>query len=172
MNRKKYKFRQSYRNHHRQHLEHKAIPASTCIILIRLQEGPLIRVRQKFGIKIYWRLQFLEYLRTLSLKFQKARTKIEVVLSLPSWLSQLNWDSYQGRLRTTPILVQAFWNLKLKVLKYSRNCGLNNTWIPWSLKNPELPNVSITYFRFTQSICRKIVGHCKKYSICPKFKVP
>ena len=42
MNRKKYKFRQSYRNHHRQHLEHKAIPASTCIILIRLQEGPLL----------------------------------------------------------------------------------------------------------------------------------
>ena len=32
--------------------------------------------------------QFLEYLRTLSLKFQKAPTKIEVVLALPSWLSQ------------------------------------------------------------------------------------
>ena len=31
------------------------------------------------------------YLRTLSLKFQKAQTKIEVVLSLPCWLSQLNW---------------------------------------------------------------------------------
>ena len=29
------------------------------------------------------RLQFLEYLRTLSLKFLKARTKIEVVLTLP-----------------------------------------------------------------------------------------
>ena len=41
------------------------------------------RVSQKFGIKVYWRLQFLEYLGTLSLKFQKARTKIEVVLSLP-----------------------------------------------------------------------------------------
>ena len=38
----------------------------------------------KFGIKVLWRLQFLEYLRTLSLKFQKARTKIEFVLSLPS----------------------------------------------------------------------------------------
>ena len=34
------------------------------------------------------RLQFVEYLRTLSLKFQKAQTKIEVVLTLPGWLSQ------------------------------------------------------------------------------------
>ena len=33
-------------------------------------------------------IQFLEYLRTLSLKFQKTRTKIEVVLALPCWLSQ------------------------------------------------------------------------------------
>jgi hypothetical protein len=39
------------------------------------------------GIKIYWLIQFLEYLRTLSLKFQKARTKIGVVLALPCWLS-------------------------------------------------------------------------------------
>ena len=38
----------------------------------------------KFGIEVLWRLQFLEYLRTLSLKFQKAWTKIEVVLTLPS----------------------------------------------------------------------------------------
>ena len=41
----------------------------------------------KVHIKVYRRLQFLEYLRTLSLKFQKARTKIEVVLTLPCWLS-------------------------------------------------------------------------------------
>ena len=69
-----------------------------------------IRGFTKFGIKVLWRLQFLEYLRTLSLKFQKARTKIEVVLTLPCWLSQLNWDSQQGRARTTSILVRAFWN--------------------------------------------------------------
>ena len=74
------------------------------------------------GIKIYWPLQFLGYLRTLSSKFQKARTKIEVVLTLPCWLSQFSWDSQQGRARTTSILVWAFWNCKLKVLKYSRNC--------------------------------------------------
>ena len=35
----------------------------------------------KFGIKALWRLQLLKYMRTLNLKFQKARTKIEVVLS-------------------------------------------------------------------------------------------
>ena len=45
------------------------------------------------GIKILWKLQSLRYLRTLSLKFQKARTKIEVLLTLPCWLSQFSWDS-------------------------------------------------------------------------------
>ena len=40
------------------------------------------------------------------------------------------WDSQQGRLRTTSILVRAFWNFKCKVLKYSRNCSLHNTLIP------------------------------------------
>jgi hypothetical protein len=74
-----------------------------------------IRVIQKFGIKVYWRLQFSEYLGTLSLKFQKARTKTEVVLSLPSWLSQL------------------------KVPKYSRNCSLQYTLIPWSLRKCDAP---------------------------------
>ena len=77
------------------------------------------------GIKVLWRLQFLEYL--------KARTKFEVVLpcpALPCWLSQLNWDSQQGRLRTTSIFVRALWNFKLKVLKYSRNCRFHNTLIP------------------------------------------
>ena len=34
----------------------------------------------KFGIKVAWSLQFLGYLRTLSLKFQKAWTNIEVFL--------------------------------------------------------------------------------------------
>ena len=47
-----------------------------------------IRGFTKFGIKILWRLRFLEYMRTKRLKFQKAWTKIEVVLSLPCWLSQ------------------------------------------------------------------------------------
>ena len=32
--------------------------------------------------------------------------------------------SQQGRLRTTSILVRAFWNFKCKFLKYSRTCSL------------------------------------------------
>ena len=51
-----------------------------------------VRGCQKFGIKVYWRLQFLGYLRTLNLKFQKALTKIEVVLTLPCWLSQFSLE--------------------------------------------------------------------------------
>ena len=102
-----------------------------------------------------WRLQFLEYLRILHLKFQKDRTKIEVVLSLPCWLSQFSWDSQQGRVRTTSILVQAFWNFKLKVLKYSRSCSLHNTLIPWSLKNPESPNIHI-WTTFYHGVCGEI----------------
>ena len=80
-----------------------------------------IRGFTKFCIKVLWRLQFLGYFRTLCLKFQKARTKIEVFLTLPS---------QQGRVRTTSILVRAFWNFKCKVLKYPRNCSLHNTLIP------------------------------------------
>ena len=48
------------------------------------------------GFKVAWSLQFLGYLRTLSLQFQKAR-----------------------------ILLVAFCNFKLKVLKYPRNCRLH-----------------------------------------------
>ena len=80
------------------------------------------------GIKVLWRLQFLECLRTSSLKFQKARTKTEVVLSLPSWLSQFSWDSQQGRLRTTSILVRAFWNFNLRS---SNNPEPVASTIPW-----------------------------------------
>ena len=52
------------------------------------------------GLKFHW------YLRSLSLILQEPGTKIEVFLSLPCWLSRL-----------------AFWNLKLKVLKYPKNCN-------------------------------------------------
>ena len=97
------------------------------VILCKIGVSGFFRLQ---GIKVLWGLQFLEYLRTLSFKFQKATSKIEVVLALPCWLSQFSWDSQQGRLRTTSILVRAFWNFKLKVLKYSRNCSLHNTLIP------------------------------------------
>ena len=45
------------------------------------------------------------------------------------WLSHFRWDSQQGRPRTTSILVWSFWNFKLKVLKYPRNCRLHSTLI-------------------------------------------
>ena len=67
-------------------------------------------------IKVLWRLQFLGYFTTLSLKFQKARTKIEVVLGLPCWLSQLNWDRHQNlRSSNTPktVLVSISWYLEV-----------------------------------------------------------
>ena len=48
------------------------------------QVNTYIRGFTKFGIKVLWRLQFFIVYRTLDLKFQKARTKIEVVLSLSS----------------------------------------------------------------------------------------
>ena len=110
----------------------------------------------KFGIKVLWRLQLLEYLRTLSLKVQKAQTKIEVVLSLPCWLSQLNWD----RLRTTSILVRAFWNSKCKVLKYSRTCSLHNTLIP-NLVKP-LEYILISFFCFRAILFNHIIGSLKR----------
>ena len=65
-------------------------------------------------------------------------------LKLSCWLPQLNLDSQQSRVRTTSILVRAFWNLKLKVLEYSRNCNLHNTLIPLALKNPESPDVCMS----------------------------
>ena len=54
---------------------------------------------------------FLGCLRTLSLKFQKATSKIEVFLALPCWLIQFSCDSEMGRGRKTSILVrgQTFW---------------------------------------------------------------
>ena len=39
-----------------------------------------------------------------------------------------------GRVRKIPIWVRTFWNFKLKVLNYSRNCSLHATLIPNSVK--------------------------------------
>ena len=85
------------------------------LIFISHWRGMYTRGCHTSATKIYWLIQILGYLRTLSLKFQKARTKIEVVLTLPCWLSQFSW---------------AFWNFKLKVLKYPRNSRLHATLIP------------------------------------------
>ena len=56
----------------------------------RIKKCISIRGFTKFSFKVAWSLQFMGYLRILSLKFQKARTKIELVLSLPWWLSQFS----------------------------------------------------------------------------------
>ena len=69
-----------------------------------------------------WSLQLLGYLRTLSLKFQKAKSKIEVSLALLCWLSQFSCQ--QGRARKTSILFLAFCNFELEVLKYPINYRL------------------------------------------------
>ena len=54
---------------------------------------------------------------------------------LKFWLPQLNWDSQQGRDRKTPILVLAFWNFKVKVLKCQWNFRPQATVI-WNLVKP------------------------------------
>ena len=89
----------------------------------KVGEGIYIRSFTKFGIKVLWRLYFLRYLRTLSLKFQKARTKLD------------------------------FWNFKFKILKWPINCRPYNTLIPWSLKNPVSPNLCIpkSFFDWNRS---------------------
>ena len=56
-----------------------------------------IRGCHAHATEIYWLIQFLEYLRTLSLKFQKAWTKIEVVVGLPCWLSKLRQPTGQSQ---------------------------------------------------------------------------
>ena len=79
------------------------------------------------GIKVLWILQFLGYFRTLSLKFQRAT----IILLKLSWVCPVGCLS--------SILVRAFWNFQLKILKYPRNYGLHNTLIP-NLVKP-LPHI-------------------------------
>ena len=96
---------------------------------------PIQDLKKTYSIKVAWGLQFLGYLRTLNLKFQKATIKIGVFLTLPSWLSQFSWDSQLGRVRKTSILVVNVWNFKLRVLKYQWNFRQNATVI-WNLAKP------------------------------------
>ena len=75
-----------------------------------------IRGFTKFGIKVLWRLQFLKYLRTLRLKFQKARIKIEVVLSLPCWLSQYCHNKLYQSLSDLECILVIFWHRKFAII--------------------------------------------------------
>ena len=95
-----------------------------------------------FVSRLAWNPQFLGYLRTLSLEFQKVTSKIEVFLSLPCWLSQF---SKLGRDRKTSFLVLAFWNFKVTVLKYQ-----------WNFR----PHAAVTFF--------STLGTLLMFSICCK----
>jgi hypothetical protein len=59
-------------------------------LLLPQHQSMYIRGFTNFEITVACGLEFHWYLRTLSLKFQNARTKIEVRLSLPCWLSQFS----------------------------------------------------------------------------------
>ena len=50
----------------------------------------------------------------------------------------------------------AFWNFKLNVLKYLRNCKLHNTLIPWILKNPVSPNEHVPSSQKNSSLAQKL----------------
>ena len=124
------------------------ITAYFWLIFISSKWFTIIRGFTKFGIKVS-KLQFLLYLRTLRLKFQKAPTKI--------------WGSQLGRLRTTSILVRTFWNFgftlsftflcispfKHKVLKYSKNCSPLDTLKSKNHLNP----LTIIYLLLKPNLC-------------------
>ena len=61
-----------------------------------------------FSIKVAWSLQFLGYLTTLSLKFQRATSKNVVFLS-----ALLAISVAEGRDRKNSISVLAYWDLKI-----------------------------------------------------------
>ena len=71
------------------------------------------------GIKVLWRLQFWEYLRTLSLKFQKALTKIEVVLSLPCWSEPSEILNVRSSSTLEPVAFTIPWYIEVwKILNH------------------------------------------------------
>ena len=82
------------------------------------------------GIKVLWRLKFLGYLRTLSLKFQKARTKIEVVLTLPCWLSQFSFALIPNLVK--PLMYLYVLGTPTKIDQKSVTKGQHECTIGWS----------------------------------------
>ena len=92
-----------------------------CMMLCILGDTGFFRLQ---GIKVLWRLQFLGYLRTLSLKFQKARTKIEVVLTLPFWPSQFSSKNFSLHNTLIPNLVKPLMYIQSIFLK----CAFARFW--------------------------------------------
>ena len=85
------------------------------------------------GINLFWLTCFTNYCTITICCFKSIFINIPLFLATYFCIYSgvhLNWDSQQGRVRTTSILVWAFWNFKFKVLKYPRNCSLQYTLIP------------------------------------------
>ena len=103
------------------------IVISTKYLLFCYYYSMYIRGFTKFGIKVAWSLQFLGYLRTLSLKFQKARTKMKFSCLCPVGCLCLTETAVRADLGKLQ-----FWSepSEIKVLKYPRNCRLYATLIP------------------------------------------
>ena len=98
------------------------------------------------------------------LKFQKVRTKLEVVPSLPCWLSQFSWDSQKDRARKTSILVKAFWNLNLRSSNTKETVDFTPPWYKTFLKNPESVTVHTYPFGLGPKIPRLTFARVEKHS--------
>ena len=92
-------------------------------------------------------------------------------MSLPCWLSQFSRDSQQGRDRKTSILVLAFWNFKLRVLKYQWNFW---SYVSVISKFGENPNVStyllLPQWRMRESISANVTTICKYRTMLRKHR--
>ena len=126
-----------------------SVPYRFFLLLYTLGDSGFFRLQ---GIKVLWRLRFLEYLRTLSLKFQKAQTEIEVVLSLDETANRAD----SGQLQ--------FWSEPSEILNLrSLNTPETVTLIPWSLKHPESPKGAFTNYVY------KIWLFLTTYPLCLHF---
>ena len=145
----------------------------------------------KFEITVACGLEFHWYLRTLSLKFQKARTKIEVFLSLPCWLSQ--FTSFLFNTIKWPILIYSQFLLrsstdvkKVLIFKFQRIAtirGLGNIMLS-RLKRERLrslaKHVIIIRIFYKEIVKPKIVFQwakilryqCKKVKKIPNLPLP
>ena len=82
----------------------------------------------KFGIKVLWRLQFLEYLRTLSLKFQKAWIKLKL-----SWVCPVGCLSLADPANRADSGQLQFWSEPSEILdvRFSSTVETVALTIPW-----------------------------------------
>ena len=93
-----------------------------------------IRGFTEFGIKVLWRLQFLEYLiedltfRTSKGSDQNWSCPESALLAVSAKLRQLAGQTQDN------FFVRAFWNFQFKVLWPIKKCSLHNTLIPILVK--------------------------------------